>query len=474
MERHGSGCAWRCGRRVNRRRFLVGAGAAAAAAQMEVLNFASSLFAAPPEPAGRPTLSVVFVRPAEPLVVSWPGGNCDTAAQQALFTKTLREAAKALDVQLDVRDKHLWDKAEITAFCEQIKTSPPDGLILCAMCLRGWGQVRQILAGRGNVPTIIYSNMSGFTKELQAARNTPGVVLAATQDVGWLAMAVRMLNAIWRMKHTRILVINSRGGEKTCAGVGTTFVGGGTGLADALKEVEETDEVRAIADFYAKGAEKVVEPTKANILHGAKIYVALRRMMAEQKCQGLTFPGCLNLREPPCLALSKLRDEGMVATCEGCSHAAVGERLTFLLFNRPTFIQDPSPNTVNNTLNAAHCTSPTKLEGCDRDYRAPYLLRSFHTKTGCSVQVLWPVGKEMTLIQFAGDGRSMMLGTGRVVANIAQPPSGCCRTAVEVTVDGCDDTRDVKGFHQLFILGNLARAFKMYGTLAGIRVDRIY
>jgi len=40
-------------------------------------------------------------------------------------------------------------------------------------------------------------------------------------------------------------------------------------------------------------------------------------------------------------------------------------------------------------------------------------------------------------------------------------------------LDGVADTRDVKGFHQLFILGNQGRLFKAYGQLAGIRVDPI-
>jgi len=60
------------------------------------------------------------------------------------------------------------------------------------------------------------------------------------------------------------------------------------------------------------------------------------------------------------------------------------------------------------------------------------------------------------------------------VAGGAQPPSGCCRTAVEFTVDGCPDTRDVKGFHQLFILGNLERPLRQFCALAGIGVSSIY
>jgi hypothetical protein len=59
------------------------------------------------------------------------------------------------------------------------------------------------------------------------------------------------------------------------------------------------------------------------------------------------------------------------------------------------------------------------------------------------------------------------------VSNIAQPPSGCCRTAVEISLDNVADTRDVKGFHQLFILGHWERLFKAYGQLAGIPVSAI-
>ena len=80
----------------SRRRFLKGAAAAAAAAiQLDLVDLASSLLAGEPAPgpARPPVVGVVFVRPEKPVVVSWPGGNCDVDAQQALFTATLRQAA---------------------------------------------------------------------------------------------------------------------------------------------------------------------------------------------------------------------------------------------------------------------------------------------------------------------------------------------------------------------------------------------
>ena len=448
----------------------LGAGAAAlAAAEAGVFDFASSLFGAAPKPGGKPVVNVVFVRPPKPRDVSWPGGNCDIPAQQALFTKTLREAAQKLGVDLRVQDEPLHGDL-VSAYIDRLKKEPPDGLIVGAMELFGWEPVQQVVQNRGDIPTIVYSNLSGFTEHLQLGRNMPGVLLAATQSVEWLEMAVRMLGAIWRLKHTRILIT---AGKESAHELGTRIVPCKVNWQEEIQKARETDESRAIADFYAKNAKEIVEPTKADILEAAQQYAVLRRLMAAQDCQGISLAGCL-IQKPPCLAVSKLRDEGIVATCEGCTYGSLGELVTFLLFNRPTFIQDPSPNTINNTLNGAHCTSPTRLEGCDQPYRAPYLLRNYHTRQGVSMQVLWPEGKEVTIIQFGWPKKSLMIGTGRVVSNIAQPPSGCCRTAVEVTVDGCADTRDVEGFHQLFILGNLERPFRLFSQLAGIEVDRIY
>lgn len=457
---------------MNRRGFLRAAGTLAAAAELDLLGFASSLLAAEPAPAAGPVVKVVFVRPKEPLVVSWPGGNCDTDAQQALFTKTLTKAAGALEVRLQVRAKPIETTREAGAYLEEIKKAPPDGLIVCAMCLFRWGPVEHIVKQRGDVPTIIYSNLSGFTKHLQCGRNVPGTFLGATQEVGWLANALRMLNTIWRMKNTRLLVVSRARKETTVPGLGTKFVGiPRSRFAEEFGKVRESDEVRAIAEFYTKGARRIVEPTGADIVEAAKNYFVCRRLMRAEGCQGISIE-CLGWKNPVCLAFSALLDHGIVAGCEADRDAALSMLLVQLLLDRPGFIQDPSPNTINNTLIGAHCTSPTKLEGYGESYGAPYLLRSYHTRTGVSPQVLWPVGKAVTVMEFAGPG-AIIVGTGRVRSNIPQPPSGCCRTAVEVELDGVADTRDVKGFHQLFVLGDHGRTIRAYGKLAGIKVGPI-
>lgn len=462
------------GSSVSRRTFLTGVGAAALTLRMDALERASALFSSELKPLGKARVQVVYVRPEKEPDVSWPGGNCDVPAQQALFTRTLHEAEPKFDVELDIRDEPIKTAGEAGAFLQQITQSLPDGLLVGSMSNTTWDIVNDIVEKRGAVPTIVYSNVTGFTSHLQIGRNTPKTLVGATQDVGWLGVAVRMFHTLWRTKNTRILVlIDKPGPDVTLQPWGTTLhFAPRERFAETYRQVEMSDEVRAIAETYRKGAAKILEPTGQEIVDAAKNYIVCRRLMQAENCHGISI-ACLGWTNPVCMSFSKLLDEGIVGGCEADQNAALGQLLSILLLNRAGFIQDPSPNTVNNTLIGAHCTSPIRLEGIDQPYRAPYWLRSYHTRTGCSMQVMWPIGKEVTVLQTNATTPTMFVGTGRVRANIPQPPTGCCRTAVELDMDRVSDTRDVKGFHQLFILGNHELTLKAYGRLAGIEVQPI-
>lgn len=462
-------CCTRWSTRLNRRTFLTAAGAAALSLQMDTLDFASSLFAAETKPAGKPVINVVFVRPKKTPIVSWPGGQTDVDAQQTLYAKTLMAAAKKAGAQLELSPEPLENREQVNAYLNHLKKAKPDGLIILAMEQTHLEDVHHLAQNRGDIPAIVYSNMIAFTGQLRASRKLPKTYVAATQDVEYLAFCLRMLNAVWGMKNTRIaLLAGNESKDETVKGLGTTLHRLPAARFDEeLKKVELSEEVRAMADQYAKNAQEIVEPSKTDILEAAKNYIVCRRIMAAENCQGLSF-ACLGRPNPVCMAFSRLLDEGVVAGCEADVNAALSMLLTQLLFERSGFIQDPSPNTVNNTLIGAHCTSPTRLEGFDKPYRVPYKLRSYHTATGAAMQVLWPIGREITVMQFQGP-ETMILGSGKVVSNIAQPPSGCCRTAVEIRIDGVADTDDCKGFHQLFILGKLEHDFKAFCQLAGIK-----
>ncbi|MBA7481446.1 hypothetical protein ES707_16918 [subsurface metagenome] len=474
-----------CPLSMNRRNFLGAAGAMAAATKIGLLDFASSLYAAQPKPTKKPVIRAIFAHPkVKRYWMGWPGAAYDIEARQRQYTKILASAARKFGVQLDVRDEPIDSDDAASAYLEQLKKQPPDGLVVTCMCLHhgassSWPHVNNIAKNRGKIPTIVFSPMgTSFTSHLQATRNIPGVFSAATQDLDWLEFGIRMLRTIWDMKNTRICIARGNKTEdKKLDVIGTTLHYIPTKrFLDEFKKVQDSDEARAMAEYYTKNAKKIVEPTKKDILTAAKNYFVCRRLMAADNCQGFSMD-CLGpvrsrLIQPPCLAFSRLRDEGGLGTCEADWNAAISTRLTNLLFDRPGFMQDPAPNTVNNTLMGAHCTCATKLDGFDKSPE-PFILRS-HSESdiGVAMQVLWRIGQKVTIMKFQGP-ESIILGTGRVLRNIETPPAGGCRTSVELELDDVPDCRDTKGFHQLFIYGDLELPFKAYCQLAGIKVVHI-
>jgi len=467
---------------LSRRSFLATAGAWGLAAKVGVFDFAASLFAAEAESGKKPLVQAVFIRPkVDGYWMGWPGAGYDIKARQADYTKTLTEAAKKFGIQLEVKPEPLDTDNDVSSYLEQVKKQPPDGLVLISMSLnQSWPHIDNIAKNRGKVPTIVFSPMgTSFTGHLQGTRNIDGVYVAATQDIEFLGFGLKMFKTISEMKNTRLCILaGDKVEDRPLEVIGTTlhYIPRNR-LPEELEKVEESDQVRAIADYYSKNARKIVEPTKKDILNAAKNYIAAKRIMEAEKCQGISVD-CLPLVEsrlipcPPCIAWLKLNDEGSVGACEAEWNSAISLRLTSLLFDRPGFMQDPAPNTVNNTLMGAHCSCPTKLDGFDKPAE-PFILRSHsESNTGVVPQVLWRIGQKVTIMKFEGPG-TIILGTGRVLRNIDTPPSGGCRTSVELELDDMADSRDTKGFHQLFIYGDLEPGFKAYCQLAGIKVVHI-
>jgi len=467
---------------LNRRSFLAGTGALAAAINTGLFEFASSIFAAEPRTAGRPIVRVVFVRPdVKGYWMGWPGAAYDIGERQRHYTRVLNSAAEKFNVKLDLQSEPLADESDVNKCLSQLKAQSPNGLIVVSMSLnQSWPHINKIAQERGHIPTIVFSPMgTSFTGHLQGTRDIPGVYVAATQDIEWLNFGIRMLRTIWDMEHARICIVRGdKPEDKKLDVIGTTLhYIPRRRYPEEYRKVADSDEVRALADFYTKQAKKIVEPTQRDIMNSVKNYVLARKVCADENCQGISVD-CLPLVEnrlipaPPCMAWLRLNDEGSVGACEADWNAAISLRLTSYLFDRPGFMQDPAPNTVNNSLMGAHCSCPTKLDGIDKPPE-PLILRSHsESNTGVAPQVLWREGQKVTIMKFQGP-ESIILGTGRVLGNIDTPPAGGCRTSVELELDDVADARDTKGFHQLFIYGDLELPFKAYCQLAGIKVVHI-
>jgi len=220
-----------------------------------------------------------------------------------------------------------------------------------------------------------------------------------------------------------------------------------------------------------------VEPSRADIIEAAKTYVASKKILETENSNAITLD-CLGLigagllQTTPCLGFSRLCDEGIPAACEADIDSLLTMLILRYLFDKPSFIGDPTVDTVKNTWINSHCTSATKLAGIGGSAE-PFLLRRYgHLDLGVSPQVLWREGQEVTLAKFQNSDE-MIIGSGKVVGNIDTPPSHMCITSVEVKVDGVEDMRDVekdvKALHVLLMYENKAKELSSFCQLMGIK-----
>ncbi len=429
---------------------------------------------------GRPEVRVAYLRPKEKYWLGWPGTSWDPDGFMKKSRALIERYAADNEVRVSFSPEPLYDAAAADQFVARLQAEKPAGVLLIPLHMERWPQVETIV--KAGVPTIIFAGLgTTFTGHIQKISRMTGVFLASTADFDLkpVRFGLKMIHTADKVRDTRIVVL--RGNETK----DETLEPFGLRLhylprrrfPETLKTIENNAQVMALVEEYRNAARKIVEPSEQDLVNAVRNYFASLRIMEDEGCQGITMD-CLGLVKdrqipsPPCLAWSKLLDAGIPATCEADINAVMSHTLCCQLLDKAGFQQDPVPETVSNTFIGAHCVSPTRLDGYDQP-RAPFILRSHaESNIGVSVQVIWEPGRPVTIMQFMGPGR-MILGKGKVLRNFDTPPAGGCRTSVELEIDGPADTRDTKGFHQLFIAGDHVRDFQAYGQMYGIATEHI-
>lgn len=437
-----------------------------------------------PEPESEwPDVRVAFLRPKEKYWLGWPGtawdvGMCDQYVKKS--RQLITDFGKQLGVRTRFEPEPLYTEQAVDAFIDDIKKTKPRGVIVMILHMDRWGLVNKI--ADADLPTIIFAPLGTcFTGHIQKLAKKPKVYLASSTDfeLGPVRFGMKMIRTNHDVRRTRIAVL--RGDERKDQ-VLEPF---GLKLRhlprqlfpDTLKAIGPTAEVLAMAEDYRKRAQRIIEPSREDLINASRNYYAILKVLEKEDCNGFTMD-CLGLVSerkipcPPCMAYAKMLDVGMPGVCEADINAVMSHVLCCRLLDKPGFQQDPVPDTVKNTFIGAHCVCGTRLNGYEQRPE-PFILRSHsESNIGVSLQVLWKPGQEVTIMQFVEAGK-MILGKGKVLQNFDTPPAGGCRTSVELAIDGPADVRDTRGFHQLFIYGDHVRDFQAYGQMYGIATEHI-
>jgi len=466
--------------RMNRRNFLAVSGGLAAAVPPNRARPATASAVDKPEIGGKCKILRLFLG-ARP---SWPHPKLNLKTEMARFIKAMDKVPGLEGVEF-VGNGWVRSNYEAQLYIKRFG-SEVGGILACNLCLGTSPMLATLL--KSGIPTVVFSiPYSGHEWYMvpDLWRGGHRVDVVATGDFKDVVKAVRPLRAIFHLKRTRIL-----------------YVGGGLplpkGYPEALKKkigpevvpcpyerikkaYEAVDPRLAAeeADRWIRAAQEVVEPSREEIVKSCRVYFALARLLREEKAQVVTI-NCLggfysHVPAYPCLAFSRLNDEGLCGVCEADITSAVTQVIFLYLAGVPGFVTDPVINTADNTVIHAHCMSATRMDG-PKGPRAPFKIRNhLEDLRSASLQVFMRKGQVVTVAKLvARDTRpyqqrrmvmaatpfesigvdQMLISTGTIVG-VPTVERGC-RTKVTVRVRNAQRMLETwtAGLHRVLFYGD--------------------
>jgi hypothetical protein len=416
----------------------------------------------------------------------WPTPELDEHAEISRLEKHLADTERKLgDVKFVGESK--WIKTPDEAAKVAAQFVQADGvLVFNSGCV-----LEHILAPifEADRPTVVFSQpYSGhdWCKICKMPKAGKKVVLLATSDFSKITELASVMTVAPHLRQTRIIHIGGQWGVtlspelKSKLGVDVVGVD-----MDRFRRVYQAVDAKAVEDEsqqWIEKAEKVIEPSKEDILKASRTYLTMKNIISEEGARAITI-NCLGgfaLDELgyPCLGFSKLNDQGIIAACE----ADMDSTLTMLMFGYafgvPGFISDPVFDTATDTVIHAHCLSATKMDG-PAGPRCPYFIRSHNERrVGACLQVKHRIGQPITCAKLVNLD-TMLISTGKIVGN--PDLDRACRTKMATRVANARKMLDnwgggvveggmVEHLHRVIFYGDRLQNIKHLCVLMGRNV----
>jgi hypothetical protein len=231
------------------------------------------------------------------------------------------------------------------------------------------------------------------------------------------------------------------------------------------------------AEKWIQAAEKVIEPSKEEIVNSAAMYLAELDLLNRHQAQGITV-NCLggfyggHIKGYPCLGFCQLNNDGLVGGCEGDRTSAFTMMAVGTLTGRSGFISDPVIDTSKNQIIYAHCVAMTKAFGPGGPSN-PYHIRSHsEDRKGASMRSLLPLGRLTTTVEINADRKEMILHQAKSVENVDEDKA--CRTKLAAEpkgdIDKLQTMWDQWGWHRVTFFGDLKAPLAEFCKAAGLKM----
>jgi hypothetical protein len=244
-----------------------------------------------------------------------------------------------------------------------------------------------------------------------------------------------------------------------------------------MKAIDPKDAEAEAESYWIRPAKAIVEPKRPEIIESARLFLAIKELMIQERAQAITSSHCMG-NPRGCLTFSKLNDLGFVGACEGDMDSTLTMLMFAYAFRVPGFITDPVIDKAKNAMVHFHCTSATKMDGPNGP-RLPFTIRTqTDSKGGVALEVENRLDQPVTCAKLVNLD-TLLYTPGKIIETSTSPMA--CRTQFAQSVP---DARRlflnwgenvIQGgvmtlLHRVVFYGDYTDAMRDLGDLMGLKV----
>ncbi|MFH1716392.1 MAG: sugar isomerase [Planctomycetota bacterium] len=223
------------------------------------------------------------------------------------------------------------------------------------------------------------------------------------------------------------------------------------------------------ADHYIALPDTKLVTKRTFVVNAFLLYSVFKDLMREHDAPAFTIRNCMTTVLPiaettPCLSLSLLNDEGMLAFCESDFVVIPSGILLHYIAGKPVFLHN-STFPHDGVVTCAHCSAPRRMDA--KRYEPAKIVTHFESEYGAAPKVEIPEGQEVTFINPEYSSGRWVGFKGVVKSN---PDYEICRSQQDVEIQGDwrKLIREVRDSHWMMAYGDYLREIAYASRKIGI------
>jgi len=223
-------------------------------------------------------------------------------------------------------------------------------------------------------------------------------------------------------------------------------------------------------DRYLSLPNTTLMTDKKFIVNAFLLYHAFKNLMLQHNASAFTIKSCMSEILPiaqttPCLTLSLLNDEGLLAFCESDFVVIPSGILLHYISGKPVFLHN-STFPHDAVVTCAHCSAPRRMDG--KRYEPAQIMSHYESEYGAAPKVEIPKGQQVTFIDPEYSTGRWLGFKGIVKSN---PYYEICRSQQDVEIQGDWKKliKEVRDSHWMMAYGDYLKELGYAARKIGIR-----